>query len=84
MKIISIEKVVDILAVFIRFLMTATLIEKEAKFAHEYHLGYINSCQTNFYTALRASIYISLPLQEKNRVMFDCIADRYCFKKMID
>jgi len=50
------------------------LIEKEAKFAHDEHLGYITSCPTNLGTALRASVHIKLPLLAKNNEEFDKIA----------
>ena len=51
----------DIGAVFTRLAIAATTIEKEAKFAHDDHLGYITSCPTNLGTALRASVHIKLP-----------------------
>ena len=57
----------------------AGLIEKEAKFAHDAHLGYITSCPTNLGTALRASVHIKLPLlgSKANKAAFDKIADQY-------
>jgi len=77
LRIISMEKGADILAVFTRLSRAATLIEKEARFAHDNHLGYITSCPTNLGTALRASVHIRLPFLAKNRAMFDRIADQY-------
>ena len=71
------EKGADILAVFTRLSRAATLIEKEARFAHDNHLGYITSCPTNLGTALRASVHIRLPLLGKHKAMFDRIADQY-------
>jgi len=53
------------------------LIEKEAKFAHDEHLGYITSCPTNLGTALRASVHIKLPLLAKNKEEFDKIAKEF-------
>jgi hypothetical protein len=55
------------------------LIEKEAKFAHDDHLGYITSCPTNLGTALRASVHIKLPFlaKKENKAQFDKIADEY-------
>jgi protein-arginine kinase len=61
----------DILAVFSRLSKAATLIEKEAKFAHDDHLGYITSCPTNLGTALRASVHIKLPNLAKNMDQFN-------------
>ena len=62
LRIISMQKGADILAVFTRLSTAATEIEKVAKFAHDDHLGYITSCPTNLGTALRASVHIKLPL----------------------
>lgn len=77
LRIISMEKGADILAVFTRLSKAATLIEKEAKFAHDEHLGYITSCPTNLGTALRASVHIKLPLLGKNKKQFQQIADQF-------
>jgi creatine kinase/arginine kinase len=71
------EKGADILAVFTRLSKAASLIEKEAKFAHDDHLGYITSCPTNLGTALRASVHIKLPLLAKNKAEFERIAAHY-------
>ena len=71
------QKGADIGAVFKRLSTAATLIEKEAKFAHDDHLGYITSCPTNLGTALRASVHIKLPMLAKNKEQFDQIADKY-------
>jgi creatine kinase/arginine kinase len=51
----------DLGAVFKRLSDACAHIEKEAKFAHDEHLGYITSCPTNLGTALRASVHIHLP-----------------------
>lgn len=77
LRIISMEKGADIKAVFTRLSRAATLIEQEARFAHDNHLGYITSCPTNLGTALRASVHIKLPLLGKQKDMFQSIADRY-------
>jgi len=77
LRIISMQQDSDILAVFSRLSTAAALIEKEAKFAHDDHLGYITSCPTNLGTALRASVHIKLPLLGKNKEMFDKIADQF-------
>lgn len=77
LRIISMEKGADILAVFTRLSKAATLIEKEAKFAHDDHLGYITSCPTNLGTALRASVHIKLPYLAKNKAEFERIAAHY-------
>jgi len=77
LRIISMQKGADIKAVFTRLSTAATLIEKEAKFAHDEHLGYITSCPTNLGTALRASVHIKLPLLGKNKEQFNKIADEF-------
>ena len=77
LRIISMQKGADILAVFTRLSTAAALIEKEAKFAHDEHLGYITSCPTNLGTALRASVHIKLPCLAKNKEQFNKIADEY-------
>lgn len=71
------QKGADILAVFTRLSNAATLIEQEAKFAHDDHLGYITSCPTNLGTALRASVHIKLPYLAKNKEAFNKIADQF-------
>ena len=60
----------DILSVFRRLSVAASEIEKVAKFSHDEHLGYINSCPTNIGTALRASVHIKLPYLSKNKAKF--------------
>merc|ERR1711998_370812 len=78
LRIISMQKGADILAVFTRLSTAAGLIEKVAKFSHDDHLGYITSCPTNLGTALRASVHIKLPLLgKKNKAKFNEIADKY-------
>jgi arginine kinase len=75
LRIISMQPGADILAVFTRLSTAAQLIEKEAKFAHDEHLGYITSCPTNLGTALRASVHIKLPFLSKSKDEFNKIAD---------
>jgi len=77
LRIISMQKGADILAVFTRLSTAATEIEKVAKFAHDDHLGYITSCPTNLGTALRASVHIKLPLLGKQKEQFNKIADQF-------
>ena len=75
LRIISMQKGADILAVFTRLSIAASEIEKKAKFAHDDHLGYITSCPTNLGTALRASVHIKLPFLGKDKAQFNKIAD---------
>ena len=77
LRIISMQKGADILAVFTRLSNAATEIEKVAKFAHDEHLGYITSCPTNLGTALRASVHIRLPCLSKDMKKLNEIADKY-------
>jgi arginine kinase len=79
LRIISMQKGADLLAVFTRLSIAAGEIEKVAKFAHDDHLGYITSCPTNCGTALRASVHICLPnlAKKENKARFDAIADKY-------
>jgi creatine kinase/arginine kinase len=77
LRIISMQKGADILAVFKRLSDAAAAIEKVAKFAHDDHLGYITSCPTNLGTALRASVHIKLPLLGKQKEQFQAIADKF-------
>ena len=77
LRIISMQKGADILAVFTRLSIAATEIEKVAKFAHDEHLGYITSCPTNLGTALRASVHIRLPCLSKDMKKLNEIADKY-------
>jgi len=77
LRIISMQKGADILAVFRRLSVAAAEIEKVAKFAHDDHLGYITSCPTNCGTALRASVHIKLVNLAKDKATLNAIADKY-------
>jgi len=70
LRIISMQPGSNIRAVFERLARAASLIEKEAKFAHDEHLGYITSCPTNLGTGLRASVHINLPKLGKRQDEF--------------
>merc|ERR1712178_13637 len=61
LRIISMQKGSNIRQVFERLAGAAALIEKEAKFAHDDHFGYVSTCPTNMGTGLRASVHINLP-----------------------
>jgi len=76
-RIISMQPGADILAVFKRLSVAASIIEGVAEFAHDDHLGYITSCPTNLGTALRASVHIHLPHLAKEKAQFQAIADKY-------
>jgi creatine kinase/arginine kinase len=56
--------------VFERLCRAASHIEKEIKFAHDEHLGFITSCPTNLGTALRGSVHIKLPKLSKDMPKF--------------
>jgi len=77
LRIISMQKGADIKAVFTRLCEATKLIEQEAKFAHDDHLGFITSCPTNLGTALRASVHIKLPNLAKDKESFQAIADKF-------
>ena len=79
LRIISMQKGADLLAVFTRLSIAAGEIEKVAKFAHDDHLGYITSCPTNLGTAMRGSVHIKLPNlgSKANKAKFDEIAAKY-------
>ena len=69
----------DIGAVFERLARACAHIEKNAKFSHDKHLGYITSCPTNLGTALRASVHIALPnlSKKENFPKFEEIAAKF-------
>jgi len=77
LRIISMQKGSDIREVFERLSRAVQGIEKEAKFAHDDHLGYITSCPTNLGTGLRASVHIRLPKLGNKKEDFQAIADKY-------
>jgi arginine kinase len=77
LRIISMQKGAGIKEVFERLCRACAHIEKQCKFAHDNHLGYITSCPTNLGTALRASVHIKLPKLMKNKTKFQEIADKY-------
>jgi arginine kinase len=65
LRIISMQPGSNIGQVFERLSKAAALIEEQAKFAKDDHLGYITSCPTNLGTGLRASVHIKLPKLSK-------------------
>lgn len=67
----------DIGAVFTRLSKACSQIEKQCKFSHDEHLGFITSCPTNLGTALRASVHIHLPKLGPLKDEFQAIADKY-------
>lgn len=77
LRIISMQNGADIKAVFDRLCRACAVIEKQAEFAHDEHLGYITSCPTNLGTALRASVHIKLPKLCKNMEKMESICDQY-------
>jgi len=77
LRIISMQQGADIGAVFDRLSRAASLIEQQARFAHNDHLGYITSCPTNLGTALRASVHIHLPNLMNDWPAFQAIADKW-------
>merc|ERR1712178_305268 len=77
LRIISMQKGSNIRQVFERLAGAAALIEKEAKFAHDEHFGYVSTCPTNMGTGLRASVHINLPKLMKNKDLMQSIADKY-------
>merc|ERR1712087_491123 len=77
LRIISMQKGSDILAVFKRLADAANKIETKAKFANDKHFGYVSTCPTNMGTGLRASVHINLPKLMKNKELHQSIADKY-------
>lgn len=77
LRIISMQPGSDIREVFERLARGVSAIEKEAKFAHDDHLGYITSCPSNLGTGLRASVHIRLPKLGNQKDKFQAIADKY-------
>jgi creatine kinase/arginine kinase len=77
LRIISMQKGADILAVFTRLADAANIIESKAKFANDSHFGYVSTCPTNMGTGLRASVHINLPKLMRNKELHQSIADKY-------
>ncbi len=77
LRIISMQKGGDILAVFRRLVEAIEQIEQQLSFAYSKRLGYISSCPTNLGTAMRASVHIKLPNLGKNREQFESITQKY-------
>jgi hypothetical protein len=61
LRIISMQNGANIGEVFERLCRAANMLENNAEFAQNEHLGYITSCPTNCGTGLRASVHIKLP-----------------------
>jgi len=71
LRIVSMQKGGDIGAVFKRFCMGISEVEKEMKQkGHEYmwseHLGYILACPSNLGTGIRAGVHIKIPNLSKH------------------
>jgi arginine kinase len=77
LRIISMQPGAGIKEVFDRLCRAAKKIEEYMKFSHDKHLGYITSCPTNLGTAMRASVHIRLPKLQRNKTLFQSIADKY-------
>lgn len=77
LRIISMQNGSDIREVFERLARGVSEIEKQGKFAHDDHLGYITSCPTNLGTGLRASVHIKLPKLGNKKDEFEAIASKY-------
>jgi creatine kinase/arginine kinase len=77
LRIISMQQGSDIRQVFERLSRGIAGIEKEIKFAHDNHLGYITTCPTNLGTGLRASVHIKLVKLGNRRDEFQAIAAKY-------
>lgn len=77
MRIISMQKGGDIMAVYKRLKEGAEYLETCMEFAHNDKYGYLTSCPTNIGTAIRASVHISLPHLAANRTKLEEIAGRY-------
>eukprot|EP00353_Schmidingerella_taraikaensis_P016533 CAMPEP_0185606798 /NCGR_PEP_ID=MMETSP0436-20130131/5040_1 /TAXON_ID=626734 ORGANISM="Favella taraikaensis, Strain Fe Narragansett Bay" /NCGR_SAMPLE_ID=MMETSP0436 /ASSEMBLY_ACC=CAM_ASM_000390 /LENGTH=397 /DNA_ID=CAMNT_0028238491 /DNA_START=10 /DNA_END=1203 /DNA_ORIENTATION=+ len=70
MRIISMQKGADVVAVFRRFADACNAVESSLKsngagYAHTPRLGYITTCPTNLGTGMRASVHAQLPLLGK-------------------
>jgi len=77
LRIISMQKGGDVLAVFSRLVKAITALEKQLSFAYSERLGYIASCPTNLGTAMRASVHIRLPKLAEDMTRFKAITDKY-------
>jgi creatine kinase len=77
LRIISMQKGGDLLAVFKRLIEGVNQIEKKLPFAHDDKLGYLTFCPTNLGTTVRASVHIKLPKISKNLDEFNKIAAKY-------
>ena len=70
LRIISMQPGSNIKEVFTRLSKAAALIEEQAEFAKDDHLGYVTSCPSNLGTGLRASVHIKLPKLGKKKEEF--------------
>jgi creatine kinase/arginine kinase len=77
LRIISMQKGGDILAVFHRLVRAIKTLEQQITFAYSEHLGYIASCPTNLGTSMRASVHIKLPNLGEDMPKFKAITDKY-------
>lgn len=77
LRIISMQKGGDLLAVFKRLIEGVNQIEKKLPFSHDDTLGFQTFCPTNLGTTVRASVHIKLPNLSKNLDEFHKIAGKY-------
>merc|ERR1719242_1334596 len=77
LRIISMQKGADIVAIFQRLADAAKKIEAKAQFAKDDHLGYISTCPTNLGTGMRASVLVKLPKLGANKKLHQSIADKH-------
>ncbi|XP_055328792.1 arginine kinase Lit v 2.0101-like [Paramacrobiotus metropolitanus] len=77
LRIISMQKGGDLMAVYKRLIQGVNEIEKKLPFSRDERLGYLTFCPTNLGTTIRASVHIKLPKISKNLDEFHKIAAKY-------
>jgi len=77
LRIISMQKGGDLLAVYKRLIEGVKQIEAKLPFSRDERLGYLTFCPTNLGTTIRASVHIKLPKISKNLDEFHKVAGKY-------
>jgi len=77
LRIISMQKGGDLLAIYKRLVNAVNDIEKRLPFSHDNRLGFLTFCPTNLGTTVRASVHIALPKLAANLPQLEAVAAKY-------
>ncbi|VEL38044.1 unnamed protein product, partial [Protopolystoma xenopodis] len=76
-RIISMQKGGNLLAVYKRLIQGIKAIEEKMKFAHSTKYGYLTCCPSNLGTTMRASVHVRVPKLSANKEKFQEVCSKF-------